>query len=75
MVGGLVGADGNAADGVEKLHAVDLQDVGVVLGDDVAVFWIFADDEAADHHCLTELEDDVAAVVDGFHVFGVFVKD
>ena len=56
VVRSLVRTYGYAAYGVEKLCAVDSQDVGVVLRDHVTIFRILSYHEAADHHSVAELE-------------------
>ena len=56
MVGGFRGADGNTPYGIEELHPVYSEDVGVVLRDDRAVVRILADHEAADHSYVSEAE-------------------
>ena len=54
MVRCLVRAYGYAANGVQKLNAVDVQHVRVVLRDDVAILRIFAYEKAADDNGLAE---------------------
>ena len=75
VVGGLVRAHRHAADRVEELGAVDLEDVGVVLRDDLAVFRELADDQAADHHRAAEGEDHGGGVEGDLDVLVVLVQD
>ena len=56
VVGCLVRTYRYAADCVQELNPVDLENVRIVLRDNVAVFRILAHNETADYHCLAECE-------------------
>ena len=75
MVGGSVGAYGHTLHGVEELHPVDAEHVGIVLRNHIAVFRILAHNQTANYLRLSTAETGVLAVEYYLHVATVLGND